>query len=60
MIDDEYVEVRLKVAKAHYRIGLQPRWYLSAFQNLQNSFLDLTYQHVKTEEHQKAHYLCYK
>lgn len=54
VIDDEYIEIRLKVAKAHYRIGLEPRWYLSAFQNLQNSLLDLTYHFVKTEDHQKA------
>ena len=54
VIDDEYVEVRLKVAKAHYRIGLQPRWYLSAFQNLQNSLFDLIYQQVKTEKLQRT------
>lgn len=54
VIDEEYVEVRLKVAKAHYRIGLKPRWYLSAFQNLQNSLLELIYLHVNTEDDQKA------
>lgn len=54
VIDDQYVEVRLKVAKAHYRIGLKQRWYLSAFQNLQNSFFDLVYEHVKKEENQKV------
>ncbi|MGE7184870.1 protoglobin domain-containing protein [Peribacillus sp. NPDC006672] len=34
VIDDEFVELRTKVAKTHYRIGLQPRWYSSGFQNV--------------------------
>ncbi|WP_411830882.1 protoglobin domain-containing protein [Peribacillus frigoritolerans] len=33
MIDDDFVKLRTKVAKTHYRIGLQPRWYSSGFQN---------------------------
>ena len=53
VIDDQFVEVRLNVAKAHYRIGLSPQWYLSAFQNLQNSFLNLIYQHVNQVNYQK-------
>ena len=54
VIDDQFVEVRLKVAKAHYRIGLSPRWYLSAFQNLQNSFLNLIYENFNQVNDQKA------
>ena len=54
VIDDSFVKARLKVAKVHYQIGLQPHWYLSSFQNLQSSFLNLIYQHVKKEETQKA------
>lgn len=33
-INDEYVSKRLKVAQIHFRIGLQPKWYLAAFQNI--------------------------
>ena len=33
-INDEYVNKRLKVAQIHFRIGLQPKWYLAAFQNI--------------------------
>lgn len=54
VIDDQFVEIRLKVAKAHYRIGLSPRWYLSAFQNLQNSFFNLIYEKVNQVNNQKA------
>ena len=34
VIDDEYVEVRLKVAKAHYRIGLQTTLVFIGFSKL--------------------------
>lgn len=54
VIDDSFIEARLRVAKVHYQIGLQPHWYLSSFQNLQNSFLNLIYQYVKSNETQKA------
>ncbi len=33
-INDEYVNKRLKVAQIHFRIGLQPKWYLASFQNI--------------------------
>lgn len=60
VIDDQYVDVRLKVANAHYRIGLQPRWYLTAFQNLQNSFFKLVYQYVNEEQQQEVIYAISK
>ena len=46
VINDQFVDIRLKVAKTHYRINLAPRWYLSAFQNLQNKFIELVYQNI--------------
>ncbi|GIO44821.1 heme-based aerotactic transducer HemAT [Paenibacillus apis] len=48
-IDDEFVEKRLQIAKVHKRIGLEPKWYLSAFQNLQNAFLQMLHNEVKDE-----------
>ncbi|MGE7878170.1 protoglobin domain-containing protein [Peribacillus muralis] len=36
VMDDEFVALRTKVAKTHYRIGLQPRYHSSWFQNIQN------------------------
>ncbi|RID82855.1 hypothetical protein D1953_17140 [Peribacillus asahii] len=54
VIDDSFVEARLQVAKSHYRIGLASRWYLSAFQSLQNSILSLIYTYVHNEEEQRA------
>lgn len=46
-IDDEFIEKRLQTAKVHKRVGLEPKWYLSAFQNLQNAFVQMLHDEVK-------------
>src|SRR5690606_10382052 len=33
-IDPTYIKKRLAIALIHHRIGLNPKWYLAAFQNL--------------------------
>lgn len=35
IIDERYIERRVRVAHTHVRIGLEPKWYMAAFQNLQ-------------------------
>ncbi|KAI7264975.1 hypothetical protein KC345_g8635 [Hortaea werneckii] len=42
-VNEEYIAKRLKIANIHKRIGLEPKWYLSAFQNLQNVFISVIY-----------------
>ncbi|WP_340005220.1 globin-coupled sensor protein [Paenibacillus sp. FSL K6-0276] len=42
-VDDEYIAKRLKIANIHKSVGLEPKWYLSAFQNLQNVFINVIY-----------------
>nr|WP_010306178.1 globin-coupled sensor protein [Kurthia senegalensis] len=37
-IDETYVQKRHKIAQVHARIGLEPKWYMSAFQDLLNGF----------------------
>ncbi|MEK5478085.1 globin-coupled sensor protein [Paenibacillus sp. FSL R5-0407] len=49
-VDQAFIMKRLKIAKVHKRVGLEPKWYLSAFQNLQNAFLQTIYQEVKDEQ----------
>ncbi|WP_410772612.1 protoglobin domain-containing protein [Fontibacillus sp. BL9] len=49
-VDQEFIMKRLRIAKVHKRVGLEPKWYLSAFQNLQNAFLQTIYQEVKDEQ----------
>jgi heme-based aerotactic transducer len=41
---------RFRIAEVHKRVGLEPKWYLSAFQNLQNEFFKIIYKEVKEEE----------
>lgn len=52
-VDKEFMEKRLRIAQAHQRIGLDPKWYMGAFQNLQQSLLDLANEHVRREEENK-------
>lgn len=40
-IDNAFVEKRHRIAVIHARIGLEPKWYLSAFQDLLNSFFSI-------------------
>lgn len=41
VIDNSYIEQRSRIAIMHMRIGLEPKWYMCAFQNLQISLLDI-------------------
>lgn len=49
-IDEAYVSKRLKIAQVHKMVGLEPKWYLSAFQNLQNEFMRVIYREMDREE----------
>lgn len=40
-IDNTFVGKRHRIAVIHARIGLEPKWYLSAFQDLLNSFFSI-------------------
>lgn len=42
-VDEEYIQKRLRIANIHKKVGLEPKWYLSAFQNLQNVFINVIY-----------------
>lgn len=41
VIDSAYIEQRSRIAVMHMRIGLEPKWYMGAFQNLLISLLDI-------------------
>lgn len=41
VIDSHYMNKRIKIAKVHQRIGLEPKWYMGAFQNLQNALVEV-------------------
>ena len=43
VIDESYLDNRIKVAGAHLRIGLEPKWYIAAFENLHTTMLDILF-----------------
>ncbi len=49
-IDSEYYEQRSRIAVMHMRIGLAPKWYMCAFQNLQLSIMELLHQHIADKQ----------
>ncbi|SDN12933.1 globin-coupled sensor protein [Paenibacillus jilunlii] len=49
-INEEYIAKRLTIAKIHKRVGLEPKWYLSAFQNLQNVFITVIYNETDRDD----------
>ncbi|MBB5173267.1 globin-coupled sensor protein [Texcoconibacillus texcoconensis] len=40
-IDNDFFSVRKQVAQVHYQIGLRPKWYMGAFQNLLTSLMSV-------------------
>ncbi|MFC5559998.1 protoglobin domain-containing protein [Ureibacillus thermophilus] len=60
-IDKAYVEKRIRIAQVHLRIGLAPKWYIGAFQNMLNSFIDIINRmNWSKDSIEKATLLCTK
>lgn len=49
-IDDAYIKQRYIIAQVHVRIGLQPKWYMSAFQDLLQSLIIHVISNIKNIE----------
>lgn len=41
VIDEEFIEKRIRIAKAHVHIGLEQKWYICAYQDLLNGFMTI-------------------
>ncbi|WP_053418768.1 protoglobin domain-containing protein [Viridibacillus arvi] len=53
-IDEEFMKKRYTIAFVHAKIGLEPKWYMSAFQDLLNGFFSIVQQtHFNHEEQLK-------
>lgn len=50
VLDREFFEKRIRVAKIHYHIGLKPAWYMGAFQNLQHELFQVMMDEVTDRE----------
>lgn len=60
-IDEAYIKKRLRVASVHFKIGLLPKWYIGAFQQiLEIIILILTKSNWSQENIKKAMLLCSK
>ncbi|MCR8658654.1 globin-coupled sensor protein [Paenibacillus endoradicis] len=46
-INSEYIQKRLRIAEVHQHIGLEPKWYIGSFQNLQNIFINIIHRYAK-------------
>lgn len=44
-LDRQYVQKRYRIAQVHNRIGLEPKWYMGAFQNINLKLIDLVYRY---------------
>ncbi|TYS13527.1 hypothetical protein FZC78_21450 [Rossellomorea vietnamensis] len=41
VIDNDFIEKRFVIANVHVKIGLEPKWYMCAFQGLYQSLLEI-------------------
>ncbi|MGG1397291.1 globin-coupled sensor protein [Bacillus salipaludis] len=46
IVDESYLEKRIKIAQIHVRIGLQTKWYMCAFQDLLLSLMDIIEENI--------------
>lgn len=52
VIDEQYLQKRYKIAEVHAHIGLAPKWYMSAFQDLLNGFFVIVSNSNFTQQEQ--------
>lgn len=45
-IDADFLNKRRRVAEIHYKIGLQPSYYMGVFQNIQNNIFDIICKNI--------------
>ncbi|TDB50204.1 globin-coupled sensor protein [Bacillus sp. CBEL-1] len=49
-VDDEFVQKRKMISHMHVKIGLEPNFYLCAFQNLQIALIALCHEEIEEKE----------
>ncbi|WLR52086.1 globin-coupled sensor protein [Bacillus tianshenii] len=49
-INSEYINQRTRIAQAHVRVGLVPKWYMCAFQDLMMSILEAVSQSLHSKD----------
>ncbi|MFD1356357.1 protoglobin domain-containing protein [Fictibacillus halophilus] len=55
VIDESYVDQRRVIAHIHFKIGLQPKWYICSFQDMLLSILSILDKNIESKiEYQRA------
>jgi len=54
VIDEAFLEKRIRIAHVHLRIGLLPKWYLGAFQDLLLSMLTIFDNALSDKEYRRS------
>ena len=54
-INEETIRKKMKLAQMHFKIGLEPKWYMGAFQQIQEVMIRLIAKEIKsTEQREKS------
>ncbi|EMT46172.1 globin-coupled sensor protein [Anoxybacillus flavithermus] len=53
-IDEAFIEKRRRVAQAHVRIGLEPKWYIASFQHLLEEMWEVVGEHFERSSYVRA------
>ncbi|TWI54061.1 globin-coupled sensor protein [Halalkalibacter nanhaiisediminis] len=54
VIDELFIKQRVTIAITHVRIGLQPKWYMCAFQDLLESIIDIIDEYYEDRDESLA------
>ena len=49
-VDETSIQKRMRVAQIHFRVGLQPKWYMGTFQQVQEVIIRLVNQEMTSHE----------
>lgn len=49
-IDQTFIDKRIKIANIHFKIGLQPKWYMCTFQDLLLSLMEIFEKSMESKE----------
>ncbi len=54
-INEESIQKKMKLAQMHFKIGLEPKWYMGAFQQIQEVIVRLIAKEIKSpDQREKA------
>ncbi|MCX8001115.1 MAG: globin-coupled sensor protein [Anoxybacillus mongoliensis] len=53
-MDEAFIEKRRRVAQAHVRIGLEPKWYIASFQHLLEEMWEIIGEHIERPVYVRA------